>query len=273
MNSYRRSAFRVLICLAGFLAMAAPLRAESVHEAIPFSKQVGLTVPKTYSFRFSLFDGVNVTSIWSEIKSIKLTGANLKHQLGSVTPFAAAPGGPVDFSQQYWVEVAYLSNGVYKPLGSRTKLTVVPYALYSASGPVGPPGPPIIFNAETNDTSVGADEVKDVVETSVAAEGGKKLLVTAAAQGFNVSWMDPPNVLTSDVLFQVLIGDTVVKGFHWSDPRGTGYDPQIRAIVDSVAGSQTVKLRITNHSYYTNGAVTTPVGTEIFMAFVSVQEF
>ena len=82
--------------------------------------------------------------IWSEEKLIAirpLLSHEIKTNLGDTTSFESAS---VDFSKQLWVQVEI--NGM--TLGSRDKLPVVPYALWSANadatgepGPAGPAGP------------------------------------------------------------------------------------------------------------------------------------
>ena len=63
-----------------------------------------------------------------------MTSKTLKTNLGTLTPL-----GPVDFSQQLWVQVERNDGGVYTTVGTRTKLALGPYALWSetseATGP------------------------------------------------------------------------------------------------------------------------------------------
>jgi hypothetical protein len=100
---------------------------------------------KTTDVTFSLWDDEEAGSkIWSEEKPIAirpLVSREIKTNLGDTISFESAS---VDFSKQLWVEVEI--KGM--TLGSRDKLPVVPYALWSAHtdvtgepGPAGPAGP------------------------------------------------------------------------------------------------------------------------------------
>jgi len=133
--------------LPALLIAAALLAAPAAHAApvareIPFAKKVSLARPKTYSFIFSLWDADGVsapgTAVWSEPKVVRLTGAVLSTQLGSSNPFSNGVGGvPVDFSQQYWVQVERVVSPTKNALvGGRTRLNAAAVALWSASSPV-----------------------------------------------------------------------------------------------------------------------------------------
>lgn len=121
------------------VAAAGAIAAEPVQRIIPYRKTVSLAVPRTYTFRFSLHDAPGGEGeLWFETKAIALKGRTLAHELGSVTAFEDADPGPLDFSGQYWVQVAYWRRGAWKVLGGREKLTPAPYAL--GGGPPGPAG-------------------------------------------------------------------------------------------------------------------------------------
>jgi hypothetical protein len=71
--------------------------------------------------------------VWSEEKTINLTGTAIKTLLGDT---ATLDG--VNFSQQLWVQVDKVKAGpVYKVIGTRDKLLPVPYAI-SETSPNGP---------------------------------------------------------------------------------------------------------------------------------------
>lgn len=84
----------------------------------------------TYTIKFSLWDSaMDGGELWSEEKSISLTGPKMKTYLGEVNGLEG-----VDFSRQLWVQVERRkADGTYRPLGGREALGVVPYALYSES--------------------------------------------------------------------------------------------------------------------------------------------
>lgn len=125
---------------------------EPVHREIPYTKKVSLYTPKTYTFHFSIYEAAtDGTELWYEERSVRLTSKTLTHNLGSVISFADAGAGPLDFSEQYWIQVSYWYRNAWKPLGTRDKLTASPYALGGVNpgprgpqgdvGPQGPPGP------------------------------------------------------------------------------------------------------------------------------------
>jgi hypothetical protein len=119
-----------------------PAQSAPVAREVPFAKKVSLTRPKSYTFIFSLWDADGVlapgTAVWYEEKTIKLTSAVLSTQLGSVNPFTNGVGGvPVDFSQQYWIQVERVVTPTKNALvGGRTRLNATAVALWSASSPV-----------------------------------------------------------------------------------------------------------------------------------------
>lgn len=117
---------------------------EPVHREIPYKKTVSLYTPKTYTFHFSIYDaeGIDGTELWFEDRSVRLTRKILSYTLGSSKTFEAGVFGPLDFSEQYWVQVSYWTGKVWKVIGVRDKLTAAPYALWSVNpGPVGEQGP------------------------------------------------------------------------------------------------------------------------------------
>ncbi len=128
------------------LSSAAVLSAEPLYRQIYFSKTVNLSINTTYRFRFSLWDSASSgNKLWSEEKDIKLTSMTLEHYLGSVNSFDNGIYGPVDFSQQMWVQVERLRSGSFVVVVSKTQLNAAAYSLWSdvagIPGPAGPPGP------------------------------------------------------------------------------------------------------------------------------------
>jgi len=102
--------------------------AASVLTEIAYTKTTTLSYPAKYTILFSLWDDESAGSeVWSEEKTISLTGTKIKTSLGDTIPLT-----DVDFSQQLWVQVERKkADGTYKVLGLRDRLGVVPYALWS----------------------------------------------------------------------------------------------------------------------------------------------
>ncbi|MBN2108063.1 MAG: collagen-like protein, partial [Deltaproteobacteria bacterium] len=123
---------------------------ESVQQVIPYVKKFRPQdhVILKYKFKildkptdvtFSLWDAESDgTQVWSEEKSIVIRPFihhEIKTQLGDTVSFESAS---VDFAKQLWVQVDV--NGLQ--LGSRDKLVVAAYSLWSANGGgAGIPGP------------------------------------------------------------------------------------------------------------------------------------
>ncbi len=106
--------------------------ANPVGQQLYYTKAANLT-PGDYIFRFSLWNSATAVDplankVWEEEKGITMITKTLSTYLGSVTPLTTE-----DFSQQYWVMTEYKSTpgGTYTELGKRTKLNIVPYAMYS----------------------------------------------------------------------------------------------------------------------------------------------
>ena len=131
----------LLIVSLLFLSVAASAAwANPVVPRIYFTKATEIAVPATYTFRFSIWDvatgGTKAANrVWWEEKELAMTDTALSTYLGDVTDPArrSGPLGDVDFSEQYWVMVEKLApDGVtYRTVGGRTRLTVVPYAMWS----------------------------------------------------------------------------------------------------------------------------------------------
>ena len=110
---------------------------------LPYQKKLTVSPGNgNLSFVFSLYDAEAVGSgarVWYEVKSIasNTTTRLIATTLGDITTLNG-----VDFSKQLWVQTE-LANGTV--LGTRDKMGVVPYALWSATsnvaGVAGPPGP------------------------------------------------------------------------------------------------------------------------------------
>jgi hypothetical protein len=119
-----------VICVFALFSTA---EAAPMIKELPYQKATALTAGVTYTFRFSLWDALTGgTMQWSEEQAIKLTSTLLKHNLGSTTPF-----GTLDFGQQMWVQVERKKlDGTYVLIGTRDRLSIAAYSLYSADSPI-----------------------------------------------------------------------------------------------------------------------------------------
>lgn len=139
----------VLILCMIFMAVQSA-SAEAVVKQLYYQKKLttapaGSTTSTPVNFTFSLWDDpVAGTSVWEETKAISVTSTTrlISTYLGDMVSFDSRL---VDFSEQLWVQVQDSSGAV---IGTREKLGVVPYALFSATsdvpgvpGPQGEPGP------------------------------------------------------------------------------------------------------------------------------------
>jgi uncharacterized protein YjbI with pentapeptide repeats len=187
------------------LLSAASGHAAPVNEQLYFYKATtGLTVPATYTFRFSLWDAASAgTEIWWEKKNVSMTSATLATYLGSVTNTDNRSDrlANLDFSEQYWVQIEKLeTDGVtWSPVGSRTKLTVVPYAMYSVA----------------SETAASGGSVPSVTAgdgmTSVVSVGGDVTLKIGAGPGISVD-ADKVSIANGGVTSAMLAPGAVTSG-------------------------------------------------------------
>jgi hypothetical protein len=126
--------FLKYLIMFSLLLSATTVWANPVAQQLYYTKATNLT-PGDYIFRFSLWNvgtagGPAVNKVWEEEKNITITTPTLTTYLGSVTPLTTE-----DFSQQYWVMTEYKTTpgGTFTEVGKRTKLNIVPYAMYSAT--------------------------------------------------------------------------------------------------------------------------------------------
>ena len=93
------------LALAVVLLAAPPLPAAPAHQIIPISFKAALA-PGSYTFTFKLYtEKEGGTLVWSEQPAGQLSVPSdgiVKHNLGSVNPFANGTAGPVDFTEQLW---------------------------------------------------------------------------------------------------------------------------------------------------------------------------
>lgn len=137
-----------LMFLSAIMAWAGP-----VDQKLLYQKQLTTALPTgNLQFIYSLWDNETVgNGLWAESKTIAVTSTTrvIKTMLGDGTPYyAGITLDAVDFSQQLWVQVEVWNGQSWQTLGTREKLGVVPYALWSATsdvpgvpGPEGPAGP------------------------------------------------------------------------------------------------------------------------------------
>lgn len=124
----------VCVALAFIMSMPVVTVAVPVVNKIPYSRTTNLPYPASYTLRFSLWATASggTAPVWSEEKVVKVTGKTLNTLLGSAMPL-----GSVSFKEQLWVQLDRKVGSSYVKIGGRTILSVVPYALWSASGPGG----------------------------------------------------------------------------------------------------------------------------------------
>jgi hypothetical protein len=128
-NLMKRKLFVVSILMV--LVGATVAGGEPIAKEIYYQKKAALAAA-TYTFKFSLWDTGTVgtgVSVWQEEKQVKVTSSLIKTYLGDTTPL-----DPADFSEQLWVQVERLKQGVFVVVGTRDKLTASPYALYGGTG-------------------------------------------------------------------------------------------------------------------------------------------
>ena len=126
----------VFVAMLFVLSISSSWGATPVKEYILYSLPFPtLTSGEAYTIRFSLWDAAPLTNgnmVWSEEKSIVLPGdKTITTNLGSVVTLTTA-----DFSKQYFLQVDTkdTTTGTYTPVGTRTRFTMVPYAIYAETG-------------------------------------------------------------------------------------------------------------------------------------------
>jgi hypothetical protein len=129
-----------LVLGAGFLVVSPQTWAAGVTRQLPFSKKVTLVYPKTYLFKMELcVDATCTDTAYIETQKIALKTAILSFNLGAGTADPTSPAfSEVDFSQQYWLRISRSSATGFVPISTPSKLSVVPYALWSNQVEGGP---------------------------------------------------------------------------------------------------------------------------------------
>jgi hypothetical protein len=133
-----------LSVILGATILAAQAAATPPQRTLPhISRKVSLaSYPALVSFRFSLWDDAGGgATLWTETYPPARLGSagSYRFNLGGITPL-----DPALFAHQLWVltEIS-VDGGPYTLLGSppRDPLTMVPYAMWTETGVVGPVGP------------------------------------------------------------------------------------------------------------------------------------
>jgi hypothetical protein len=180
----RRTWVSILAAAAILLLIQGEPWADPVIKEIYYQKKTTLSYPATRTFRFSLWLTETDTDpsymVWSEPKQVKMTNAYVKTYLGDTTLFDTVP---VDFSQQYWVQVDRWNakKSTWVPVGSRDRLGVVPYALYSETSSGGGGGGITEVTAGSGLTGGGTT---GIVNLDVGAGTG----ITVGANDINVNF-------------------------------------------------------------------------------------
>lgn len=182
---------------------------EPVHREIPYSKKVSLHTPQTYTFHFSIYDAAtDGTELWYEEQSVRLKNRNLSHNLGSVIAFADAGAGPLDFSEQYWIQVSYWTGKAWKVIGVRTKLAAAPYAFWGVNDA-----------GQTSSTVAALEARVAALETLLQhfSRNGSDISVTGA----NL-WIKSGSGTTGGAingLGNLIVGYNELRGAGWTDER------------------------------------------------------
>jgi hypothetical protein len=117
-----------LVLLPAIVWSAAPRFLVPVSRGLPAT----VVVPKTYNFRFSLWDAATGgTQLWMEQRAYTIATRAVSHQRGSVS--AGNPLNPADFSNQVYVQVEYYAGGRWVVVPGRSTFTFAAYSMYSAN--------------------------------------------------------------------------------------------------------------------------------------------
>ncbi len=130
-NMLKRSIVPVILVIALFLsfsAFASPTSTINFQGRILKSDNSAVTGTQSVTFKLwdKLAGGTDATdAVWTETDSVNFDSAGVFNVvLGNVTPMSG-----IDFSKQYWIEVA-LGSETFSP---RQQLCVVPYAFYAVT--------------------------------------------------------------------------------------------------------------------------------------------
>jgi len=117
-----------LVVVFLLVSVGSTVLADPIVKQIYYQRKTTLSVPKTYTFRFSLWEEESggATPVWEEEKPLHLSSSTLKTYLGDANSLDG-----VDFSLQLWVQVERKVKAGYVPVGSREILGIVPYAIWS----------------------------------------------------------------------------------------------------------------------------------------------
>ena len=218
--------FSALICLAVLMVWTPAAFAAPVSEQLYFTKSTPL-MAGSQTIRFSLWNtgsgGTPASNmVWWEIKQMNLTSGTVTTYLGSVADAAKRSGliGDIDFSEQYWVQIDNVTgiapNYTFTPVGTRTKLNMVPYAMHSI----------------TSETAASGGSVPSVTAgnglTSTTSAGGDVTLHVGAGAGLTVG-ADAVAIKPGGIT-NTMLADSTVTSAKIADGTITGTDVADSAI-------------------------------------------
>ena len=260
----------LLFFMAAGAAGAAEVEKKFYYQKKLTSAQTSNTWPTEVYFTFSFWDAeAEGIMVWEETKAIHVTSATrlISTYLGDTDPFDQQV---VDFAQQLWVQV---ENGSGTVIGTRDKLGVVPYALFSATsdvpgvpgpegpsgamGPQGPKGDPGISGAAGPQGPEGPQGPAgvDTLGSLVCAEGDS---VSYIGSGWVCGGEETTATGTS---FLLTVGQGFLPDPSWSSIAGGGFRQRIVQTYDH--GVLTTYLTEWDHLTL-EGKV--PVGVELSIA-------
>ncbi len=184
----------ILLMIIGFLVGGLGIAgAVAPDTQIPIKYKHGLTYPKKYKLRFSLWTGDEedpaATEVWSEGDTPgditkTLTSDKIKHVLGSLVPLH-----PADFVDQLWVQIERWKGKTssWVVIGPRMELAVVPYAIQSAIIAANAVG-----SSEVADNSLTANDLATnsvgAAEIAANAVGASEIARHAITPLTHVNW-------------------------------------------------------------------------------------
>ena len=232
--------FYLLIIFLFLVIGDASVWASSVLKQIPYKKVTDLSYPKTYTLRFSLWDAeTKGNKVWSEEKQIALTSSIIETLLADS---GISPLDGVDFSQQLWVKVERKKvNGSYAVIGTRDRLPVAPYAIWSEGSSSG--GSILQIIAGKGLTGGG---ISDSVALHVGAGSGINVsddTVSIAAGGITNSMLAGNSVTSSKIADGAVTNAKITGPISASNISTTGLN------ADTLDGIDSMGFSSSNHNH------------------------